>query len=305
MSRIVLFGWSRVMRTLRIGAAAFLVCGVVNVAADAQSGPRKPRPPAGRDPGGVAVAMIGPGVDYRRTQIASRLARDGEGEIIAWDMLDDDARPLEMTTVPDGGVPGVGSVLAELLLAEAPGSRLVPVRLGKATVPSIGGALSYASRTPARIAVVFVETRGQPWDLLREAARRAKHLLIILPVGRGSERTAWSEVRDVNTAIVVTAVTQDGRGLREGVVAESEADVAVPVAGIEVGHGEAKLDLGAVDAVAAARLGALAARVLVREPGLDGAELKLRLVSLAKVRRSQEGLPLSPPWIADIAQILR
>ena len=37
----------------------------------------KPKVPPGRDPGGVAIAVIGSGVDYTLTNIARRLARDG------------------------------------------------------------------------------------------------------------------------------------------------------------------------------------------------------------------------------------
>ena len=55
---------------------------------------RKPRLPAGLDPGGVAVALLSTGIDYQASDIARRLARDGEGDLIGWDLVDRDNRPF-------------------------------------------------------------------------------------------------------------------------------------------------------------------------------------------------------------------
>ncbi len=52
-----------------------------------------PPVPIGQDPGGTAVAIISTGIDYTIPEIAKSLARDGEGEIIAWDFVDGDNRP--------------------------------------------------------------------------------------------------------------------------------------------------------------------------------------------------------------------
>ena len=57
----------------------------------AQKPADKPRVPPGVDPGGVAVAIIGSGINYTRSRDrGKRLARDGEGEIIGWDFVDND-----------------------------------------------------------------------------------------------------------------------------------------------------------------------------------------------------------------------
>src|SRR5262249_13897079 len=55
---------------------------------------RKPKLPAGLDPGGVAIAILSTGIDYRAADIAQRLARDGEGDLIGWDLVDRDNRPF-------------------------------------------------------------------------------------------------------------------------------------------------------------------------------------------------------------------
>ena len=53
----------------------------------------EPKVPPGLDPGGVAIALLGDGVDYTKPELAKRLARDGEGDLIAWDFVDNAIRP--------------------------------------------------------------------------------------------------------------------------------------------------------------------------------------------------------------------
>lgn len=65
--------------------------GAAAMAADA---PRKPKLPPGVDPGGLAMAVIGDGIDYTRPEIATRLARDGEGELVGFDLVDRDRLPF-------------------------------------------------------------------------------------------------------------------------------------------------------------------------------------------------------------------
>lgn len=298
--------WTLPGRAFRASVVLALLVGIALAvagpdAAMAQTGPKKPKPPVGRDPGGVAVAIIGAGVDYRRPEIAQRLARDGEGEIIGWDMIDNDQRPLETAAAAGPGrrvPPFAGTRAAELLLAEAPASRLVPVRMQEGDAMALGGALAFASRTPARVAVVLASPRQEPWALFAEAARRAKQLLVIVPAGRASDRGAWRGARGLDAAIVVTAAAEDG-SLHDAIAQTPEgADVAVPVAAMPAGDAGTEPETAAENA-AALRLGALAARVLGREPSLDGAALKARLLGLATPR------PQPPAWIAAIGEMAR
>src|SRR4029078_9951193 len=80
---------------------------------------KKPPLPPGRDPGGVAIALLTTGIDYTLPTIAGYLARDGEGEVIGFDPVDNDNRPFG----------GDGTTLAANLLDPAIGTRLVPVRV--------------------------------------------------------------------------------------------------------------------------------------------------------------------------------
>ncbi len=60
----------------------------------------KPKVPVGVDPGGVAVAFIGPGLDYTQPDIAESLARDGEGELIGFDLVANDRKPFAKQEPP-------------------------------------------------------------------------------------------------------------------------------------------------------------------------------------------------------------
>src|SRR6185369_8658920 len=104
-----------------------IVATTLGVAAVAQG--KKPPLPPGRDPGGVAIALIGTGIDYTIPEVAQRLARDGEGELIGWDLEHKDRKPFDKSkgsTRPEWG--GDGTLIASLLVAPRT-TRLVPVRL--------------------------------------------------------------------------------------------------------------------------------------------------------------------------------
>ena len=102
-----------------IGLAIMLLW--VTPSALAQS--KKPRVPPGLDPGGVAVAIADPvGIHYADPQIAQRLARDGEGELIGWDFVDEDRRPFA-----EPGTKIAATSVAGVLLREAGAARLLAV----------------------------------------------------------------------------------------------------------------------------------------------------------------------------------
>ena len=70
------------------------VCVALLVAAAAaQTSSKKPPVPPGAPTRGFAIALLSDGIDYTRPGIAGKLARDGEGEIIGWDVVDNDRRP--------------------------------------------------------------------------------------------------------------------------------------------------------------------------------------------------------------------
>ena len=111
---------------------------------------RKPKLPPGLDPGGVAIAILSTGIDYPSSDIAQRLARDGEGELIGWDLVDRDNRPFNAKAADTPAAWG-GDGNALLRAIGQPGRRVVPVRIDTARsgLAGQGGGLRRRIRRPA------------------------------------------------------------------------------------------------------------------------------------------------------------
>ncbi len=156
-----------------------------------------PKVPPGVDPGLEPIAVFTTGLDYTAPALASRLARDGEGELIAWDFVDSDRRPFAKSpnaTLPEWG--GDGTVALGQYLASADGARLsvIPVRIDLADAASFGRALAFVSQTRAKVAVVPV-WNGQRdlWEPFRLAAERFAGLTLMVPecAGPASQRPRY------------------------------------------------------------------------------------------------------------------
>jgi hypothetical protein len=230
-----------------IAATAF------GIAALAQE--KKPLLPPGRDPGGVAIALISTGIDYTVPEVAQRLARDGEGELIGWDLQDQDRKPFDRSKGSTRREWGGDGTLIASLLSGARGVRLVPVRVDPADPSSFARAIVFVAQTPARVAVLPMwGTTRQDWEPLRQASIRFKDALVIVTAGKGAE-----------------AVYPAALGL-DNVLAVEQGTASVDAAGF---GGRVQRLSGAPLAVAAA--GKAAADLLAREPLLDVGELKRRL----------------------------
>lgn len=258
--------------------AAHVVAGIIALATLHWSGAgeargSKPKALAGRDPGGIAVAVVGRGLDYRLPGVAMRLARDGEGEPIGWDLADNDARPFAASD-DDGPAAGI-------VLAEGPATRLVLVRAAAGRQEQIAAGLRFAAQTPARI-VLLVADPGLSYPLagLAEAARHLPQLLIVVPAWRVASEPA-SPIGDADRGGLLSVAADGGT---------ASADATVQTATLAQGIHP--------DDAAAARVAALAARLLAVEPSLAGASLRARLLSLAKPQ------PSGPPAIPDARRLL-
>jgi hypothetical protein len=238
---------------LRRAILPMIAATMFGVAALAQE--RKPLLLPGRDLGGVAIALISTGIDYTVPEVAQRLARDGEGELVGWDLEDQDRKPFDKSkgsTLPEWG--GDGTLIASLL-SGAGGLRLVPVRVDPSDPASLARAIVFVAQTPARVAVLPMwSTARQDWEPLRQAATRFKDVLVIVPSGMGAE------------AIYPAALGLDN------VLAVAPGTASVDATGF---GGRVKRLSGPLLAVAAA--GKAAAGLLAREPLLDLGALKRRL----------------------------
>lgn len=165
------------------GLAALALLSSATLAA-AEDPPLAP----GRDPGGTAVAVIADGFDYRRSDLARVLARDGEGEAIAWDAVDGDRRPFAPA--------GSGTDIARAAAAKG-GVRIVPIRADPNDLAALARAIAFAAATPARLVLVPLAAGSRDGlAVLRAAAQRFQRLLL---VGAAPD-LAEAERREADTA---------------------------------------------------------------------------------------------------------
>lgn len=243
----------------------------------------KPRVPPGRDPGGVAIAIVGPGIDYTQAGIAERLARDGEGEIVGFDLIDKDRHPFEEN---DGSSQ---MFLADLLEPEVP-SRLAVFRANPADRVSMAKALSYVSKSPARIVFLpdgFPETRAPDFKFLAAASKQFPQLLFVVPAGDQAVCFGEDGTGILPNVLVVTVSSMANSealarfntgGESVDVATDGDAKTAAcDGAGNRCGRTE-----GSYSQIAAARVAGLAARVSAENAALGGAALKEAIVALAK-----------------------
>ncbi len=163
--------WSLRRRRL----APIAVCCVLATAAAAQSPPAKPKLPPGRDPGGVLLGLMTTGIDPSRADVARCLARDGEGELLGWDMVDNTRQPFRRAP-PDQ--PGDDADIAALLCDGR--VRVAPVRVDPADPVTLGKALAFFSTTPARVVVIPVSSQPADWTLFRQAALAFNQLQVLI-----------------------------------------------------------------------------------------------------------------------------
>jgi hypothetical protein len=220
--------------------------------------PEKPAVPPDRDPGGVLVALLSQGIDYRLPQVAGKLARDGEGEIVGWDIVDNDRLPFDQA---EGNAPpeqgGDGTAIATRILANGAPVRLAPIRIDAEDASSIARGVRLSGQIRARIVLVPLWGRESArWHLFVTAAGAQPTTLFVLAAAEGAKpEEAFPAAFALDNAIVVSSGAER---------ADSPGFGGQPRA---LGPGHFAL------AVTAAR----AARFLAGEPAMDVARLKAAL----------------------------
>jgi hypothetical protein len=163
-------------------------------------------PPASPAEDRRPVAILTTGFDYTRAEIAARLARDGEGEIIAWDVPGDDRFPFATA-----GDTELFTALVSLLPTTAPVS-LLPIKVDPDDPASLAKALAFIARTPARTVLVPMWTPSPgTWDLFAKAAAHFSDLRIVIRGCPDLIATPENRVypRDLNLPNLGTAATSD------------------------------------------------------------------------------------------------
>jgi hypothetical protein len=149
-----------------------LLTAVVSATAQAP----KPKLPAGRDPGGALLGLITTGIDPTQPAVAQCLARDGEGELVGWDMVDRNRQPFRRAA-PDS--PGDDALFAGLPCDGR--LRVAPVRIDPADGVTLGKALAFFSTTAARVIFLSESSRPADWTALGRAAAAFPQLVVIVP----------------------------------------------------------------------------------------------------------------------------
>lgn len=239
-----------------------------------------PPVPAGRDPGGYPVAIVGAGIDYTRDTISQRLARDGEGEIIGYDFIDDDRRPYATGAETDA---------SEILLGEGQAATLVVVRADVLQAQLLARAIGYAAQSPARIIAVFGPAGDARVEAVLAAAAQKfpEHLFLASIDADQPPATTVNRERAPNLLIVTNA----GADAVPSPPARDEiarADIAIDVSDLR--QRPTSVTSGQI---ALARTAALAARLMAVDTLATAADLKNRIVALA------EPLPDAKKFVAQ------
>ncbi len=144
-------------------------------------------PPAVESGNRSPIAILTTGFDYTNPAIAAHLARDGEGEIIAWDVPGNDRFPYD-----PAGDTGLMTELAAQIPPDAPIS-LLAVKVDPNDPVSLAKGLAFITRTPARTVLIPMWSPGPAgWDVFAKASAHFADLKLVLrtcpdfPVG-GSE----------------------------------------------------------------------------------------------------------------------
>jgi hypothetical protein len=156
----------------RYALATLMIASTVIGSAAAQA----PKLPPGRDPGGALLGLITTGIDPTLPSVIRCLARDGEGELLGWDMVDRTRTPFRRASADTLG--------DDALFPSLPCDgrlRVAPVRVDPADGVTLGKALAFFSTTPARVAVVSESSRPLDWTALGQAAAAFPQLVVIVP----------------------------------------------------------------------------------------------------------------------------
>ena len=234
--------------------ALFAALAAASASIASQPSGREPPVPPSTARGGVMIAILGNGADYRHPLLASSLARDGEGDLIAWDFVDGDNRPFAQG--------GLGTTDAVLLAMHAPAAGLVVVKQRPGDPEAIGHMVAFATRTPARIIVWPDADPSRPdWPILDKALRHFSDHLFIVPGRAGVIPRPNNLLVVADQSVAAPPHWPAGTG----------PDIAVSWF-VPPGQSRAR--------EAALLVAALAARLSRTNPGLKAAELKARIMSL-------------------------
>lgn len=182
----------------------------------------------GEDPGGTAVAVIAQPFALDDAKLKARLAHDGEGVAIGWDFSGEvpdviaapNATPQNKVIPPAGESDHLPAAIATVL-AESDHLRLIPVFMTLNAPETIGKAIAFTARTPARIVVMpHVNSNKEGWVIFQAAALHFDKLLFVVPAIENDNETdpkpRYPAALNLSNVI---SITLPGRGVGDSVIA--------------------------------------------------------------------------------------
>lgn len=271
------------------------------------AGVNEPAMPAGKDPGGVAVAIIDSGVNYTLKEFSPRLARDAKGNLIGYDFHDNDYCPFDV--VP-GQKPNAGrhhgTRVAAIFLREAPKARLAPYRYRAHSFETFGRIVETIAKSPARIVIMSLGGyQKDDWQHFRKAAELHPEILFIISAGNDGrnvdEKPIYPSGYKLPNSLVVASTDNFGRLPVASNWGPGTVDISTPGEGLEsIDHKGAKTFVSG-SSFAVPRIAALAARYQSVHPEWGAKEIKQAILNLAdpsprdRTKRTRYG------WIANPA----
>ena len=297
------------LRVLVPVLALLVVCRVSVAAASME-----PELPPGRDPGGIAVAIIDSGVNYTLRQIATRLARNEHGECLGYDFHDDDKKPFDL--VPGqklGSGHHHGTRVAGIFLREAPRARLIPYRYRAHSFDTFANIVDTIAESPARIVIMSLGGyQKDDWERFRKAAEANPDILFIISAGNDGRNVDKKPIYPsgfrLDNALVVASTDDFGRLPLASNWGPQTVDISTPGEDIETfDHTGAKTYVSG-SSFAVPRIAALAARFKAMNPGWSAQDIKSAIIALAgpspgdRTKRTKYGWIANPVLAGPVTQ---
>ena len=248
-----------------------------------------PPVPAGADPGGVTVALVDSGVNYLLPAIAAGLARDGDGGLLGYDFWDMDERPFDANPARSPFFPQRhGTRVASVILAEAPGVRLIPYRYPRPEPARMADLIAHAAAAGARIVnLAMGSNRAEHWDGFVEGVEAHPGILFVVSAGNDGRdldrRPVYPAAFDFPNMLVITSADGFGEPAPGSNWGKATVDLLVPGERIAVIGFDGQPTVASGASFAAPRVTALAARLLAAHPDWRATELKAAIIARARL----------------------
>ena len=262
--------------------------------------------PAGKDAGGVRIALIDSGLAYDLSLFRNRLARDEASIPIGYDFWDLDALPYDGDTARNVFQPvRHGTPVASIIAREAPDAVFIPYRYPRPDMSRMGEIVEHAAKAGARIISMPLGSRNESdWITFKTAMKMHPNLLAIVSAGNNGQNTdanpLWPSALKLDNIIVVTSSDAFGHLAEGSNWGMMSVDLMVPAENQPVVDFRGAKGRASGTSYAVPRVVALAARILAKSPALSAADLKARIFARTTKPR-KDGL-VGVGWIIDPSQ---